>query len=268
MGRERQEFSDAEQVTAEACACKQCSKCNLAKPLSEFSKDSRVGHKAACKACRNAETRAYQAANKDKKHAAWQRRKADPIRHQRKLAGQKQYRDAERALVPGWDRKVQLHDAHVKTYGLSSRVLHDAHVRARTEALKPRLHDAHVREFKSDAARLRRWRYHNDMRYMLYHRVKRWMHKHLADQLPSRKWSAALGYTTTQLRAHLERQFTPGMSWANKGEWHIDHIVPVASFEITSLDSPEFKACFGMHNLRPMWGTENLKKGKRRDFLL
>ncbi|CAM8658420.1 hypothetical protein MCEMIEM13_01513 [Comamonadaceae bacterium] len=130
------------------------------------------------------------------------------------------------------------------------------------------LHDSHVKVFKSDQNRYRRWKYAHRPSYAMYHRLKRWMHKHLGSTLPSRKWSKYLGFTTDELRAHIERQFTKGMNWANKGEWHIDHIRPVASFDIQSIDSPEFRDCFGLHNLRPVWATENMRKGAKREFLL
>ena len=94
------------------------------------------------------------------------------------------------------------------------------------------------------------------------------MHKHLADQLPSRKWAKHLGYTPDELRAHLERQFVSGMGWHNKGKWHIDHIIPASSFTITSIECPDFAACFGLHNLRPVWAKENMRKSDRMEFLL
>ena len=52
------------------------------------------------------------------------------------------------------------------------------------------------------------------------------------------------------------------------GEIHIDHIVPVAAFNITSLDDAAFKACWALANLRPMWAKDNISKGSKRLFLL
>ena len=70
-----------------------------------------------------------------------------------------------------------------------------------------------------------------------------------------------LGFTKEELRAHLESQFTDGMSWENMGEWHIDHIRPVASFNYDSTGHPEFKQCWALENLQPMWAIDNLSKG-------
>lgn len=77
-----------------------------------------------------------------------------------------------------------------------------------------------------------------------------------------------LGYTMEQLAVHLERQFLPGMSWENRAEWHIDHIVPLSSFKYETPDCPEFRAAWALTNLRPMWARANESKGSKRTFLL
>jgi hypothetical protein len=83
-----------------------------------------------------------------------------------------------------------------------------------------------------------------------------------------KSWETILGYSTADLIAHLERQFTKGMTWDNYGEWHVDHIVPVASFAITSAQDDTFKACWALSNLRPLWARENLKKRAKRLYLI
>jgi hypothetical protein len=70
-----------------------------------------------------------------------------------------------------------------------------------------------------------------------------------------------LGYSIHDLRVHLERQFLPGMDWRNMGEWHIDHIVPLASFTITGPDDPELRRAWALTNLRPLWAADNIRKG-------
>jgi hypothetical protein len=94
------------------------------------------------------------------------------------------------------------------------------------------------------------------------------MHKHLLNGKPSRRWSKNLGYSVDELHKHLERQFTKGMSWQNMGEWHIDHIIPVSAFCFESEHDPAFKQCMGLPNLRPIWASENLRKGGRVQTLV
>ena len=63
------------------------------------------------------------------------------------------------------------------------------------------------------------------------------------------------------LRAHLERQFRPGMSWSNYGEWHEDHVRPVCKFD---LSRPEHRAAVNaLDNLQPLWAAENLSKSAK-----
>ena len=74
-----------------------------------------------------------------------------------------------------------------------------------------------------------------------------------------------LGYTKYELKEHLESQFTDGMSWDNMSDWHIDHIRPVASFNYDSTDHPDFKKCWSLNNLQPMWAKDNMSKGAKWD---
>ena len=70
-----------------------------------------------------------------------------------------------------------------------------------------------------------------------------------------------LGCTAQELKHHLESQFQDGMSWENYGKfgWHIDHIRPCASFDLT--DPEQQKQCFHYSNLQPLWWRDNLSKG-------
>jgi hypothetical protein len=81
-----------------------------------------------------------------------------------------------------------------------------------------------------------------------------------------------LPYTIPELCTHLEKQFVRGMTWENYGpEWHIDHILPIASFDIDAADPsncPEFQACWALTNLRPLWKLDNLSKASIRVHLI
>jgi len=77
-----------------------------------------------------------------------------------------------------------------------------------------------------------------------------------------------LGYSMGELRHHLERQFTDGMGWDNYGQWHVDHIIPVSSFSFGSYDEDEFKSCWALTNLRPLWAIENITKSNKPLFLI
>ena len=70
-----------------------------------------------------------------------------------------------------------------------------------------------------------------------------------------------LGCSPAHLKAWLTFYFQPGMSWNNYGEWHVDHIRPCVSFDLT--DSEQQKECFHYTNLQPLWKLDNFKKGAK-----
>lgn len=70
-----------------------------------------------------------------------------------------------------------------------------------------------------------------------------------------------LGCSVDELREHLEKQFQPGMTWADRGAWHVDHIRPVSSFDLT--DPEQQQQCFHYTNLQPLWAADNIRKGAR-----
>lgn len=76
---------------------------------------------------------------------------------------------------------------------------------------------------------------------------------------------ALVGCTIPELIKHLEAQFQPGMTWENHSlrGWHIDHIRPCASFDLT--DPDQQRVCFHYTNLQPLWARENLIKNDRWD---
>lgn len=118
-----------------------------------------------------------------------------------------------------------------------------------------------------------RMRYRLDLEFAIHERMRRQVKKAatndgvsvliwraLKQNGESPKTTEMLGYTIAELRTHIERQFTKGMTW-NKfmnGEIHIDHIRPKASFDL--LDPDQWRACWSLPNLRPLWAKENIAK--------
>lgn len=72
-----------------------------------------------------------------------------------------------------------------------------------------------------------------------------------------------IGCSVDELKQHLESQFKDGMRWDNHGKfgWHVDHIKPCISFDLTNPE--EQKRCFHFSNLQPLWWKENLRKGSK-----
>ena len=63
------------------------------------------------------------------------------------------------------------------------------------------------------------------------------------------------------LKDYLQSKFENGMTWENYGKWHIDHIRPCASFDLTDIEQQ--KICFNYKNLQPLWAEDNFKKSDK-----
>ena len=79
----------------------------------------------------------------------------------------------------------------------------------------------------------------------------------------NRHYFDILQYTPEELIIHLELQFKDTMSWDNYGEWHVDHKLPITSFNIEEMGDKEFMKCWALENLQPMWGDENIRKSNK-----
>lgn len=116
----------------------------------------------------------------------------------------------------------------------------------------------------------RRKRYKEDPKFALNELMRGGISRSLRGMKDWSSWTDFVDYTVDELKAHLERQFTRDMTWENRGEfgWHIDHILPIASFDYDGPDHPEFKACWALTNLRPLWGNENSAKKDKILYLI
>lgn len=81
----------------------------------------------------------------------------------------------------------------------------------------------------------------------------------------NRSWQDLVGYTLEQLKKHLEKQFKDGMSWDNYGKngWHIDHKTPISVHNYNNPEDTDFKKCWALKNLQPLWAKENLIKSNK-----
>lgn len=93
--------------------------------------------------------------------------------------------------------------------------------------------------------------------------MRRAVTRYIKEKKEGRRWATLVGYTLKELCEYLEKQFRKGMSWANYGKWHIDHIIPISKFPFESFEDEGFKKAWSLNNLQPLWADENMKKGGR-----
>jgi len=74
-----------------------------------------------------------------------------------------------------------------------------------------------------------------------------------------------LGCNIIEAKSHIEKQFKKGMTWDNHGVvWEIDHIIPLAAFDLTRKDQQMIANHFT--NLRPLWKALNRSKSDNITF--
>lgn len=113
---------------------------------------------------------------------------------------------------------------------------------------------------------IKRDRWLNDpqfkLRESIRNRIRNAMRRYAKGSKP-RSTILAVGCTMTDLQAYIESKFQPGMTWQNWGinGWHIDHIRPLSSFDLT--DKEQFDKAIHYTNLQPLWAADNIGKGAR-----
>ncbi len=106
-------------------------------------------------------------------------------------------------------------------------------------------------------------KYYNNITYRLNFLFGNHLRKVLSKNTPNKKfWSHLVGYTISDLKKHLENQFKEGMNWENHriDGWHIDHKISKIKFKFKSYKDPQFRECWSLNNLQPLWQKENLTK--------
>jgi len=112
--------------------------------------------------------------------------------------------------------------------------------------------------YKEGRKRNRRRMYYENVNYKLLELMRGRIYKALKGLVKSRATRILIGCSIEKLKRHLEKQFKRGMTWNNYGRWHVDHIVPCCSFDLSK--HKEQHKCFNYKNLQPLWAKENLSK--------
>ncbi len=115
-----------------------------------------------------------------------------------------------------------------------------------------------IREkWKRDSQKINR-----KIRNRLNHRI--WDALLLSGQQKKDKTYSLVGCELTFLKKWFEFQFVKSMNWDNIKLWHIDHVKPCKSYDLSNVEE-QYK-CFHWTNLRPCWAQENMEKSDTVDI--
>lgn len=216
-----------------------CTKCKENKPLTNYFKDKRAkdGHLSKCKVC----------------VLKYQRDNADRIRDYRKKYFQ---RPEVKEKTYKWSKKYKENNKDkVRATNKKYRENNVNKIRASDKKYRQRP------DVKEKTNKRLKQRYRTDINFRLANNLRCRLRSALSGKNKSASTLALLGCSVDHLKKHLEKQFQPGMTWKNKNDWHIDHIIPCASFDLC--DPIQQQQCFHYSNLQPLWAAENLSKNDK-----
>lgn len=208
-----------------------CPKCEEIKNIDCFVKDKhkKSGVKSWCRICSNEATRKWRNKGNNKE-----------IQKEKSLERWKKNRDKYRETVDKYKKNNK-----EKIYN-------------RTKTWKSKNRDK-IRTYEKK-------KFKEDMQFRLGKNLRHRINKVLKNNKKIDSTINLLGCSITEFKNHLEKQFKPGMNWNNYGKngWHIDHIKPCASFDLSIKEQQ--RKCFHFTNLQPLWAEENLSKGSKIIF--
>lgn len=160
--------------------------------------------------------------------------------------------DSEKAAI-AWKKFVEKHGDKLKAKRKQA-----AEIRKQTKVCKRKfLTESERREYRRTYSNQR---YHADPQYRIASRLRTRLNEILKNR--NQQKSKTLKIDKQGIVAWVESKFQPGMTWSNHGkEWHLDHILPCAEFDLT--DPKQVEQCFGYLNLQPLWKRDNILKSDK-----
>ena len=107
------------------------------------------------------------------------------------------------------------------------------------------------------------FKYHNDVNTKLSEILRRRISCAVKNNQKAGSAVRDLGCSIDEFKIYLENKFQEGMTWENwsYSGWHIDHIKPLASFDLSNRE--QFLEACNYKNLQPLWAIDNLKKSNK-----
>lgn len=217
-----------------------CNICGIEKDINDFykRKKSKDGYRNDCKECHNEQRKELYFKKRDyekerrKKHYECnkdiinaKRREQHKINKEKDNAKSKEYRDKNKEKFNEYARQY--------------RKKHQKEITAK-----------------------RKEKRHNDEKYYfeiyLRNKINNYLYRY-GKIKKKNNVQEILGCNFEEFKSYIESKFQNGMSWENRGEWHLDHIIPLA----TAKNYNDLIKLNHYTNFQPLWAKDNLSKGKR-----
>lgn len=230
---------------------KRCSDCKQFKPFKDFwkNKSNRDGLQSYCKICNIVKIKEYNNKYPNKKKLSdrkWAKKNPEKVREKVRKFRKKNH-EKTRRWVREWQKKNR---EKTREYAKQYR---------KTNPTKKKEWQENNRAKVNKYQRERMLNVKN----RLNNRISVAIWRSLKGNKKRNHWEDLVCYNLQDLIIHLEKQFKDGMNWNNYGKWHIDHIQPISNFNFNLIDDADFKNCWALENLQPLWAKDNLSKGAK-----
>ena len=201
------------------------------------------------------QNKAYKESNKDKikdKLKDYYKINRDKIKEQ-----SKSYREANKNKIKDYKKKYK--EKNKAILKEKRKIYLKKYIEENKQTIKEKKKLKFQRE-KEKINHQNRVRYSENINYKLKCRLRHRLRMALKGNFKSGSAVDDLGCSIPELKVYLESKFSPGMTWDNWSDagWHIDHIKPLASFDLTDRNQL-LEACH-YTNLQPLWAKDNLIK--------
>jgi hypothetical protein len=243
---------------------KKCSKCKVEKPFDEFCKQKiqKDGFYPSCKSCKKKhyEENKEKIAKGQKKYYKENKKiiseKSKKYRQDNKQILKekaKKYREENKELKRESDKKYRNKLKELGVYKDKKQAEYIKHKEKYKLREKNRIRDYKKEYSDLRKCEIRTFKYKTrNLIYGAFKRGKNQFHKDSTIEI-------ILGCTIEEFINYIQSKFTDGMTLKNHGEWHLDHIIPIA----TATTEEDVIKLNHYTNFQPLWAEDNLSKGSK-----
>jgi len=226
---------------------KKCSKCGERKEIVEFYKDKTQKHglTSACKMCARETGKRSHFKNRDKvlkRQKKWRIKNSDKEKNRTK-----KWREENKEVFKETARKWRIQNKELTKKTIKKWQAKNPH---KVKSINKRAYQKVRSTLKG--------KLNSNLRSVIRQSLQ-------GGSKAGRHWENLVDYTIDELKCHLEKKFLPGMTWENYGKhgWHIDHKIPISAFNFEKPEHIDFKKCWALKNLNPLWAKDNKSKSNK-----
>jgi len=243
-----------------------CSKCKQLKLITEFykHKTNKDGLRGKCKSCMNKDSEEWRQQNLEYEKEYKKKYYQQNLNHCKER--NKKYRKANVNKIRKYAKAYYEANRNDETFKEKRRV-HNKRWNQRNPDSNKKYRTTHCKYIRDYKHRYFRKKQQEDAQYRLNNAMSTAICHSLKGNKVGRHWEDLINYTIYELRICMEKQWTAGMNWQNYGKdgWVIDHKTPKSIFNFSKPEHIDFKKCWALDNLQPMWADENLHKSTKID---